>query len=130
MNRCIVVLSGKPGTGKTVAAVWLAMHRLAQDGVLFMTGPELARLPRYGDEREELLEASNVIVDDLGAERADAKFAADFDELVDRCYQALQWGRRSSPTEIAAVHVGIEVVTVASMGPSIFTDGDARISAR
>ena len=87
-DRCIVVLSGPTGTGKTVSVSWLAMHRLAADPPLFMTGPELTRVPRDGDEREELLSAPSLIVDDLGVERADKKFETDFDELVNAYYQS------------------------------------------
>lgn len=86
----IAVLSGPTGTGKTVAAVWLAMHRLAREEPIFITAAQLARFPRYGDEREDLLSSSALIIDDLGTERTDEKFNADFDELVDRVYQGYQ----------------------------------------
>jgi len=87
-ERPFAMLAGPTGTGKTVAAVYVALHRLAMDYPRFLTAPELARIPRYGDERDELLASSSMlIIDDLGTERADDKFVTDFDELFDRLYQ-------------------------------------------
>lgn len=86
----IAVLAGPVGTGKTFAAVWLAMHRLAEDySPVFVTAPEFSRLPRYGGARERVFDADALILDDLGRELLDDKFAADFDELVDGVYQSL-----------------------------------------
>lgn len=83
----IAVLSGPPGTGKTLAAVWIALHRLAQEPPTFITGPQLARAPRYGEERDDLLAAPALILDDIGAEKTNEHFVADLDELVDAFYQ-------------------------------------------
>lgn len=83
----IAVLAGPPGTGKTLAAVWLVMHRWAEEDPRFMTGMELSRIPRYGDEREAILECGALVIDDLGVEKPDAKFTSDFDELIDRFYR-------------------------------------------
>ena len=84
----IAVLSGPPGTGKTTAAIQLVLYELAADATpVFMTGPQFARAPRYGKERDDLLKAEALILDDLGAERTTEHFVADVDELVDAFYQ-------------------------------------------
>lgn len=87
-DQRMAVLAGQTGTGKTVAAAWLALHRMADIGTLrFITCADLSRVPRYGEERTELLEADVLILDDLGMEHdGGARFRADFDELVDRVY--------------------------------------------
>lgn len=93
-NRCMCVLAGSVGVGKTVAVTWLALHRLANEDPMFITGPELARvsLMRFGEDHEvqraQLFESGALIVDDLGAEKPNRSFQADFDELVDHAYQA------------------------------------------
>lgn len=83
----MAVLAGPTGTGKTVAAIWVALHRRANDSPAFVTAPELQRHFRDRELHEQLLGESMLIVDDLGTEQLDERFAADFDELVDTYYQ-------------------------------------------
>lgn len=88
-DRNLVVLAGPKGTGKTLAAVWLAIHSDARSSSPdFTSAHELARFARNDERRDELHEAMLLIVDDLGAERSDARqMTAEVDELVDRFYQ-------------------------------------------
>ncbi len=85
-NGGILVLSGPVGSGKTVAAVWLALRlpRLP----IFVRASELAVASRYGGERNEWFDAMSLIVDDLGAEHVTEKgaFIADIDQLADTFY--------------------------------------------
>lgn len=93
----IVVLSGVPGSGKTVAAaawirdvIWAPDRVTAYQGYqgrppLFVTSHRLARWDRYdNDEMRKLLRADRLVIDDLGGEYADQKgnFAALIDEIV------------------------------------------------
>lgn len=85
----LIVLSGGVGTGKTTATSWWGCRRhVAFRRTTFITAAELARSSRYGEEREKLLSADALVIDDLGAEYLDAKgnFLTDFDELIDRFY--------------------------------------------
>ena len=87
----IAVLSGPPGSGKTVGAVWWAMT--APQLPEFVRATEIATASRYDSEtRGRWLNADALIVDDLGAEYMDAKgsFATDLDELVDLFYAGRQ----------------------------------------
>jgi len=92
-----VVLSGSPGCGKTVAScAWLREIVVADGRVdgftgyvgrvpLFVTSARLSRWDRYDNESmNRLLRADRLVIDDLGAEYADAKgnFAAILDEVV------------------------------------------------
>lgn len=90
-DRNIVVLAGPKGTGKTLAAVWLAIYCDALAKPAFVTAHQLARLARIDEKREDLHDAATeemLIVDDLGAERTDARaMTAEVDELVDLFYQ-------------------------------------------
>lgn len=84
----IAIINGPTGTGKTVAAcrwAWACRARPA-----FVLAADLATLSRYADERDEFYEAHALLIDDLGAEYADAKgsFAADFDELINKFYSS------------------------------------------
>lgn len=82
----IVVLSGPKGVGKTVAATWWAASR--RDRVGFLRAATFASESRYDrDERRELF-SHPLVLDDLGAEFADAKgsFLVDLDELIDTYY--------------------------------------------
>jgi DNA replication protein DnaC len=98
----VVVLSGKPGCGKSAAAcVWLREAFLAKGAEdrypsfspygdppcfpLFVTSARLSRWERYDNaQMDKLLKADRLVVDDVGAEFADAKgnFNAILDELV------------------------------------------------
>lgn len=83
----IVVLSGPPGCGKTVAAAWWALR--SPRPTRFIRAAEFARSSRYAHEdRQALFAHRRMCLDDLGAEYADAKgsFAVDLDELVDLFY--------------------------------------------
>jgi DNA replication protein DnaC len=87
-DRTIVVLSGAGGIGKTVAACWWALHRSTRDA-RFVRAASFAASSRYTRaERSELLTAGVLVLDDLGAEYADAKgnLLTDLDELVDTFY--------------------------------------------
>lgn len=83
----ILVLSGPPGCGKTTAAAYRAV---SSRGLVpaFVRASTFARASRFGDERKAWLDASALVLDDLGAEYADAKgsFQTDLDELVDAFY--------------------------------------------
>lgn len=88
----IVVLSGVPGNGKTVAAAWQAAER--ERGTVFVRASVFARTSRYGggydggDARRGWLDAARLCLDDLGSEYVDAKgsFSVDLDELIDTFY--------------------------------------------
>lgn len=99
----VVVLSGAPGCGKTVAAVaWLVSEiqnpaRWQGDGMwtfigrppMFVTAARLARYPRYDDEAmARLLRAGRLVVDDMGVEFMDERgsYSALLDELVNERY--------------------------------------------
>lgn len=92
----IAVLAGPPGTGKTVAAVCLAMHRLATEDPFWISAGDLARrmtlwrTAKHAADRDRMLEHGVLFIDDLGVEVPDRKFAADLDELVDHFYQGYQ----------------------------------------
>jgi len=86
-DECVLVLSGAPGCGKTTAAAhWaLRFNRVPQ----FLRATTFAASSRYDHERRSTwLEADALVLDDLGAEYADAKgnFLVDLDELVDTFY--------------------------------------------
>jgi DNA replication protein DnaC len=86
-QRTILVLSGPPGCGKTVAAAWWALRRT--DAPTFIRASAFAASSRYDREtRKALLKASALVLDDLGAEYADANGShiVDLDELVDTFY--------------------------------------------
>ena len=90
-KRCLAVLSGPPGTGKTTTAACWAFWFASGSPSRFptwITAAAFARSSRYGDERDGLLKASALVIDDLGVEYLDAKgsFKVDLDELVDRFY--------------------------------------------
>lgn len=89
-ERCIVVLSGPNGVGKTVAATWWALR--APVAPMFVRASTYARAPRYGGEeattKAKWLGASALVFDDAGAEFLDEKgsLQVDLDELVDTFY--------------------------------------------
>lgn len=81
-ERCIAVLSGSVGCGKTLAAAWWAKRH---GRVGFVRASTFARVSRYGEDHAGYLERSALCLDDLGAEYLDAKgsFVVDLDELID-----------------------------------------------
>lgn len=91
-KRTIVVLAGRTGNGKTMAALYAANEIAAGDPdelPAFTSATELARSSRYErEDRDRILKASSLIIDDLGAEFPDSKgsFRVDVDELVDAFY--------------------------------------------
>lgn len=99
----ILVLSGAPGCGKTLAAsVWI--HGLIADDAnwdigstppklmrkaAFVSAPKLSRWKKYDDEAmERILRAHRVAIDDLGLEYLDAKgsYQSLLDELINERY--------------------------------------------
>lgn len=86
-NESVLVLSGSAGCGKTVAATWWAWHRAPY--ARFLRSTTFAASSRYNHEqRDEWLNASALVLDDLGTEYVDAKgnFQVDLDELIDTYY--------------------------------------------
>lgn len=98
----VIVLSGNPGSGKTAAA---ARWALTRPGVVrgqrfapvrFLRAAEFFRSSRYQRReddpatatRDEIMRYPALVLDDIGAEYADASgsYRVDFDELVDRYY--------------------------------------------
>lgn len=82
-----LVISGSKGCGKTVAATWWAMHQPTVPR--FIRAATFAASSRYERaDRNELLEAPALVLDDLGTEYLDAKgsFLVDLDELMDVFY--------------------------------------------
>jgi DNA replication protein DnaC len=83
----ILVLSGPPGCGKTVAATWWALN--GKHAPRFVRATAFATASRYqNDERDSWLAGRSLVLDDLGTEYADSKgsFLVDLDELVDTFY--------------------------------------------
>ncbi len=86
----IVVISGPPGIGKTVAATWLAARR--REPWQFVRASALLAASRYDRAARDRLYSTALVVDDIGAEYADPKgsFAADLDELLDVFYGSMR----------------------------------------
>ena len=100
----LLVLSGKPGTGKTVASVaWILEHINADSNwteagtapalrsrpPLLVTAAKLARWDRYEQEpMAKLLMAPRLVIDDLGAEYLDKNgfYASLLDEVINERY--------------------------------------------
>jgi DNA replication protein DnaC len=83
----ILVLSGSPGCGKTVAATWWAAKRSSPPR--FVRATTFAASSRYDrDTRDEWFGSRALVLDDLGTEYLDAKgsFLVDLDELLDVFY--------------------------------------------
>jgi DNA replication protein DnaC len=89
-ERNILVLSGPVGTGKSIAATWWAAQQPRTPACV--TAMTFARHSRYDCNRDDLLAAPALILDDLGSEFLDTKgsFLADLDELVDAYYRAMR----------------------------------------
>lgn len=93
----IVILAGEKGCGKTAAACRWAYTRERQ-APRFLRAAEFFRSSRYARDgkpedrpaltRDELLREQALVLDDAGAEFADANgsYRVDFDELLDRFY--------------------------------------------
>jgi hypothetical protein len=84
--KSVAVLSGPPGTGKTVAAAW---WRAKNYGMNFLRASTFAATSRYDEKaRAFAYDASALCLDDLGSEYLDAKgsFLVDLDELIDTYY--------------------------------------------
>lgn len=85
----IAVVAGPIGTGKTVAAAWLALQQAGGSAPTFLRAAEFAASSRYDAEaRARWRDSTWLALDDLGAEYSDAKgsFRTDLDELVDVFY--------------------------------------------
>jgi DNA replication protein DnaC len=87
MDKNVVVLSGQPGCGKTVAAAWWSLRR--PERVRFMRATTFAAASRYDQAaRAAWARADALVLDDLGAEYLDGQgsFRVDLDELIDTYY--------------------------------------------
>jgi DNA replication protein DnaC len=83
----ILVLSGPPGCGKTVAAGrWFVQQY--DGGGEFITASQLERVGRYGEELDKLGSVRCLVIDDLGNEYLDQKgsFASLLDGLINERY--------------------------------------------
>jgi DNA replication protein DnaC len=89
-EKNILVLAGPVGTGKTLAATWWAAQQPRAPACV--TAMTFARNSRYDCNREDLLAAPALILDDLGSEFLDAKgsFLVDLDELVDTYHRGMR----------------------------------------
>lgn len=86
-GRNVLVLSGRAGCGKTVAAAQWALGRTRSTRLVRAT--EFAGSSRFDRETRELwLKAPALVLDDLGSEYVDSKgsLLTDLDELFDRFY--------------------------------------------
>jgi DNA replication protein DnaC len=83
----IVVLAGPPGTGKTTAATWWALQQKVSIPE-FLRANDFATMSRYDDARDRWLDATQLVLDDLGAEYLDPKgsFNVEIDALIDSHY--------------------------------------------
>lgn len=82
-----LILSGSKGCGKTVAATWWAMRQPRVPR--FVRATSFAASSRYDrEERNKLLDAPALVLDDLGTEYLDSKgsLLVDLDELMDVFY--------------------------------------------
>jgi len=82
----LLVLAGKAGAGKTVAACWLVAQPKTKTA-LFVKAAQLARWQRYDeDEVDRLIDPGLLVIDDLGAEFNDERgsFLTLLDEVLVR----------------------------------------------
>lgn len=127
-DKCVVVLSGKVGCGKTVAATG---HFVGHGGCVFMRATEFAAASRYdADARKRLAGARGVLLDDLGQEFADVKgsFLTDLQELVDSCYgdyKPLIITTNLVAKEFAARYGDRIVDRIRECGAFLFVDGES-----
>lgn len=87
----VLVIAGPAGCGKTVAAAWWALRRATPP--MFLRASTFAASSRYHrDDRNAVLAASALVLDDLGAEYLDDKgsFLVDLDEVMDTFYGAMR----------------------------------------
>jgi DNA replication protein DnaC len=87
-TKNIVLLTGRIGCGKTVAATWWMLHN---QRMRYVTAPAFARSSRYGEQRDLLFDgACGLVFDDLGVEFLDDKgsFAVDVNEMIDVFYSS------------------------------------------
>jgi DNA replication protein DnaC len=80
-GETIAVLSGNPGSGKTVAACEYVI-RTKRSEAMFVRAGEYSASSHYGDDRKRWLAATVLVCDDIGAERGDC----DWDLLIDKFY--------------------------------------------
>lgn len=135
-KRCIVVLSGTNGVGKTVAAAWWAMR--APIAPMFVRASTFARAPRYGSDdavtKARWISAPALVLDELGAEFLDGigSLKVDIDELVDTFYGD---GRplvitTNMPSAVFAERLGERVVDrIRECGVFFEDDGPSRRGA-
>jgi hypothetical protein len=95
-DRCLLLLVGEPGTGKTVAAArWFATlgpARAPGDArPLFVSAAELVVWATWSDEFRAAKRARALVIDDLGVEYADApgSVASKLDDLIDARYGSM-----------------------------------------
>lgn len=85
-RRCILVLSGNSGAGKTVAAAWWARHVRIGKETGFLRATEI---PKMSSARlDAILTAPALLLDDLGTEKLDrrGKVVDFYAELVEVFY--------------------------------------------
>lgn len=85
-SHCLLVLSGKRGVGKTVAAAWWALQQ--PGAVEFVTAQEFVTASSFDGERDRWITADALVLDDIGVEYQDVKGAASsaIDALVNEFY--------------------------------------------
>lgn len=90
-EKPILVLSGRPGCGKTVAASVVCMEFVKNGGLAqFIRATEFGRLGVFGEDgaRVELLrDIGLMVVDDLGTEQATPSWTHNFNDVLDYRYQ-------------------------------------------
>lgn len=89
-EKNLLILAGGVGCGKTVAATWWALQRPAPPK--FIRASTFARTSRYREDRDGVMSAGALVLDDLGVEFLDGtgSFLVDLSELVDAFYGALR----------------------------------------